>query len=184
MLIKIVISSVRQFYLKIKDLSNTVEAVYFIGPESDNVLEKLVKTPIATNVKSLNSEVDGIEVGSNKRIVYEIARKIGLKVPETEIIEIDESFENIRKKIKDIGYPSIIKPIMGVSCDGLSVVKIQSHLHDAIKKVSKESTSKYFIAQKLIRGHSASVSVLSTGVEAVSVSLNKQFVNLEDPHHE
>jgi predicted ATP-grasp superfamily ATP-dependent carboligase len=73
---------------------------------------------------------------------------------------------------------------MGVSCDGLSVVKIQSHLHDAIKKVSKESTSKYFIAQKLIRGHSASVSVLSTGVEAVSVSLNKQFVNLEDPHHE
>ena len=180
----IAISSVRQFYKKIKDLSNTVEAVYFIGPESNNVLETLVKTTITSNVKSLNSEFDGIKFVSNKKIVYETARKIGLRVPETELIDVNESFENIKKIIKDFGYPSVIKPLIGVSCGGLSIIKDQTELHDAIKKVSKESNNNHFIIQKLIRGNPASVSVFATGVKAVSVSLNKQFINLEDPNHE
>ncbi|MEJ2240651.1 MAG: ATP-grasp domain-containing protein [Candidatus Bathyarchaeota archaeon] len=86
--------------------------------------------------------------------------------------------------MKDLGYPVVIKPLIGVSCSGLSFVKQQSNLSDAISKVSKEPNSSQFIAQKFIWGEPVSVSVISTGVKAVSVSLNKQFVNLTDPDHE
>ena len=60
----------------------------------------------------------------------------------------------------------------------------KSDLFDAISKVSKESNNNQFIAQKFIEGQPASVSVISTGTKAVSVSLNKQFVNLTDPYNE
>ena len=63
------ISSIRQFDTKIRDLSNSVEAVYFIGPETNNVLKRLVECTLTSDAKSLNSEIDGIEVGSNKKIV-------------------------------------------------------------------------------------------------------------------
>ncbi len=178
------ISSLGEFYTKIKDLSDNVEAVYFIGPESNNLLEKLVETTSTSDVKSLNSEVYSIKVASNKKIIYETARKLGLKVPETELIDINYGFENIKRIIRDLGYPLVIKPLIGVSCSGLSVVKNQSSLSDAIKKVSKESNNNHFFAQKLIKGVPVSVSVISTGANAASVSLNRQYVNLENPYHE
>lgn len=180
----ITISSVRQFYTKIKDISKSVDAVYFIGPESNNLLEKLVETTSTSDLKSLNSEVNDIKVCSNKKNIYEIAKKIGLIVPETEIIDIHDKFENIKKIIKDFGYPLVIKPLIGVGCGGLIVVKEKSNLSDAISKVSKESDNNQFIAQKFIEGQPASVSVISTGTKAESVSLNKQFVNLTGPDNE
>ncbi|MEJ2280542.1 MAG: ATP-grasp domain-containing protein [Candidatus Bathyarchaeota archaeon] len=180
----ITISSVKQFYTKIKDISKSADAVYFIGPESNNLLEKLVETTSNSDVKSLNSEINDIKVCSNKKNIYEIAKKIGLIVPETEIIDSHDKFENIKKIIKDFGYPLVIKPLIGVGCSGLIIVKEKSNLSDAISKVSKESNNSQFIAQKFIEGQPASVSVISTGTKAVSVSLNKQFVNLTDPYNE
>ena len=180
----ITISSVRQFYTKIKDISKSANAVYFIGPESNNLLEKLVETTSTSNVKSLNSEVNDIKVCSNKKNIYEKAKKIGLIVPETAIIDIHDKFENIKKIIKDFGYPLVIKPLIGVGCSGLIIVKEKSDLFDAISKVSKEYNNSQFIAQKFIEGQPASVSVISTGTKAVSVSLNKQFVNLTGPDNE
>ena len=180
----ITISSVRQFYTKIKDISKSADAVYFIGPESNNLLEKLVETTSTLDVKSLNSEVNDIKVCSNKKNIYEKAKKTGLIVPETAIIDIHDKFENIKKIIKDFGYPLVIKPLIGVGCCGLIIVKEKSDLFDAISKVSKESNNNQFIAQKFIEGQPASVSVISTGTKAVSVSLNKQFVNLTDPYNE
>jgi predicted ATP-grasp superfamily ATP-dependent carboligase len=51
----------------------------------------------------------------------------------------------------------------------------------AVKKIKQESTSKKFIVQKLLRGKAASVCVFSTGVKALSVTLNKQLVTLASP---
>ncbi|MEJ2240650.1 MAG: hypothetical protein P8Y18_00675 [Candidatus Bathyarchaeota archaeon] len=60
----IAISSVKQFFTKIKNLSNSVDAVYLIGPESNNLLEKLVEATSTSDVRSLNSQINGIKVSS------------------------------------------------------------------------------------------------------------------------
>jgi predicted ATP-grasp superfamily ATP-dependent carboligase len=52
----------------------------------------------------------------------------------------------------------------------------------AIKKITRESSSEYFVAQNLVRGISVSASVMSTGEKAFPVTLNKQIVTLASPH--
>jgi predicted ATP-grasp superfamily ATP-dependent carboligase len=69
----------------------------------------------------------------------------------------------------------------GVGCDGLSVVRNENQVASAVDKVIEQSSSKYFIAQELIHGIAVSVSLISTGNEALPISLNKQNVSLMTP---
>ena len=79
-------------------------------------------------------------------------------------------------------YPLVFKPLDGVSCGGLSIVKDEKDIEDAVKKVAKESTDELFIAQKLVKGKAVSVSVISTGDKTLPVTLNRQFVTLASPN--
>jgi predicted ATP-grasp superfamily ATP-dependent carboligase len=51
----------------------------------------------------------------------------------------------------------------------------------AVDKIKQESASKHFLVQELVSGAAASVSLLSTGSDAVPVSLNRQDVTIETP---
>jgi predicted ATP-grasp superfamily ATP-dependent carboligase len=82
---------------------------------------------------------------------------------------------------EEIGFPAVFKPPNGVGCTGISVVKSKRAVASAVSKIIGESSGKYFMAQELIRGVSASVSLISTGGEALPVSLNKQNVSLATP---
>ncbi len=75
----------------------------------------------------------------------------------------------------------VFKPVDGVGCSGLSIVKEEAQVERAIAKIKAESTNKHFIAQEFIQGESASVSLLSTGKKAMALSLNKQNVTLAEP---
>ncbi len=78
-------------------------------------------------------------------------------------------------------YPLIFKPLDGVGCGGLSIVKDVENIEDAVKKVAKKSTDEFFIAQNLVKGKAVSVNVISTGDKTLPVTLNRQFVKLEPP---
>ena len=178
------VSSPHELSTKLKELSSVADAVYVIAPESGQVLEKLVHTIEVSGGTSLNCEIDAIERVSNKMTAYETIKKRGLKVPETVLLDIHEKTENIRRLIKELGYPLVIKPLDGVSCSGLSLVKDENKIAGAVKKVARESISKHFITQKLIRGKAASACVISTGDKALSVTLNSQLVTLASPDEE
>jgi predicted ATP-grasp superfamily ATP-dependent carboligase len=175
------VSAPNEFYAKLKELSGRVDAVYVIAPESGQVLEKLVEAVEASGGTSLNCEVDAIKRVSNKMTAYETLEKRGLKAPKTVLLGVHEKPENIRCSVKELGYPMVFKPLDGVSCDGLSVIKDESEIAAAVKKVTRESMSEWFIAQQLINGEAASVSVFSTGERALSATLNRQFVVLASP---
>jgi len=178
------VSSSNELYAKLKELASVVDAVYVIAPESGQVLEKLVEIIEVSGGTSLNCEVDAIKQVSNKRTAYEELERMGLKVPETVLLDIHEKTENIKRLIKELGYPLVFKPLDGVSCSGLSLVKDEGGIAAAVKKVRQESMSNHFIAQKVIRGKAASVCVISTGDKALSVTLNKQLVTLASPDEE
>jgi len=157
---------------------------YVVAPESGQVLEKLVENIEFSGGASLNCEINAIKQVSNKMTVYETIRKIGLKVPETVLLDIHEKTGNIKRLTKELGYPLVFKPLDGVSCGGLSLVKDEEDIAGAVKKAAHESRNKQFIAQKLIKGKAASACVISTGDKAVAVTLNRQFVTLASPDEE
>jgi predicted ATP-grasp superfamily ATP-dependent carboligase len=173
-----------EVYEKLKDVSGLVDGVYVIAPESGQVLEKLIKTVEDSGGNSLNCESVSVELVSNKMEAYQIFKKNGLRVPETVLIGANEKVENVRGLVKDLGYPLVVKPLDGVSCGGLSVVKDERKIAFAVKKVAQESNKKQYVVQKLINGKAASACVLSTGEKAMAVSLNMQQVILSSPTNE
>ena len=70
----------------------------------------------------------------------------------------------------------IFKPVDGAGCSGLSVVRNASHVADALIKTRRESSSRRVMAQELVEGVAASVSIISAGSEALPIALNKQNV--------
>jgi len=175
------VSSHKEFYANLEELSGRVDATYIIAPESGQVMEKLVQTVEASGGTSINCEIDAIKKVSNKMKTYEILKQNKLKTPETVLLDINEKTKNIINLTKDLGCPMVFKPLDGVSCDGLSIVQDEGDITEAVKKVARESMRKQFIAQKLISGEAASACVISTGDKALSVTLNRQFVTLASP---
>ncbi len=178
------VSSSHELSAKVKEFSAMADAVYVIAPESGQVLDNLVGNIEASGGTSLNCEADAIRQVSNKMTAYETMKKRELKVPETVLVDIHEKTENIKSLTKELGYPLVFKPLDGVSCGGLSLVKDDDNIGDAVKKVAHESMSRQFIAQKAIRGKAASACVISTGYKAVAVTLNRQLVTLASPDEE
>jgi len=178
------VSSSHELSAELTELSAAADAVYIIAPESGQVLEKLVENIEASDGTSLNCEADAIRQVSNKMTAYETIKKRGLKVPETVLLNIHEKPENIKRLTKELGYPLVFKPLEGVSCGGLSLVKDEGDVAGAVKKVARESMSKQFIAQKLIRGKAASACIISTRNKAVAVTLNRQLITLASPYEE
>ena len=178
------VSSPEELDGKFRELSGVADAVYVIAPESGQVLEKLVENIESSGGTSLNCQIDAIKRVSNKMKTYEALEKRGIKVPETVLLDMHEQTGNIWRLTKEMGYPLVFKPVDGVSCSGLSLVKDEGSIAVAVKKVARESLGNYFIVQRLIRGKGASVCVISTGEKALAVTLNKQFVTLAPPEEE
>ncbi|MCK5563311.1 ATP-grasp domain-containing protein, partial [Candidatus Bathyarchaeota archaeon] len=176
------ISSSSELNENLKKLSEAVEAVYIIAPESGQTLQKLVELVETSGGLSLNSQIGAIKKASNKMTTYKLLKRNGVVVPETVMISLHENVKHIRHAVKELGVPLIFKPVDGVGCCGLSVVKDESHMVAAVKKIAKESLSEHFIAQKLIEGISVSASVISTGEKALPITLNKQMVTLASPY--
>lgn len=178
------ISSSNGLANRLRELSVSADAVYIVAPESGQVLEKLVENVEASGGTSLNCPVDAIKRVSNKMKTYETLEKKGVKVPETVMLGILEKTRNISRLIKEFKYPLIFKPLDGVGCSGLNLVKDEGSIAAALKKVAHESKNHYFLVQELIRGTAASICMFSTGKKALAVTLNKQFVTLEPPDGE
>jgi predicted ATP-grasp superfamily ATP-dependent carboligase len=180
----VIVSSPHELSAKLKELSNLVDAVYFIAPESGQVLKNLMEHIESFGCASLNCEIGAIKCVSNKMKMYEMLKKRGFKVPETVLVDTHKKIEDIKILTRDLGYPLVFKPLDGVSCGGLSLVRNDANIAEAIKKIEKESMNKQFIAQKMIRGKATSACVISTGEKAVAVTLNRQLVTLALPNEQ
>jgi predicted ATP-grasp superfamily ATP-dependent carboligase len=172
--------SSREAQANLRKISEQTDAAYVIAPETDDVLRSLVEIVDQTGAASLNCSASAIEKVSNKAVFYDFVKKMGLRVPETMPFSVADDLEEIKKTVRGI-YPLIFKPANGVSGCGLSVVRNEEHVAGAVGKIIKETSSKQFVAQELIKGAAASVSLFSTGIDAVSISLNRQDVTIETP---
>ena len=176
------IFSSREAEVSIRKFSEQADAAYVIAPETDGVLQSLVEAIEQTGATSLNCSASAIKEVSDKAGFYEFLRKLGGPLPETIMFNVTDDLKEIKKAVRgSLNFPLIFKSSDGVSCCGLSVVRNEENVAGAVGKIKKESSSKHFLVQELIKGAAASVSLLSTGSSVLPISLNRQDITLETP---
>jgi predicted ATP-grasp superfamily ATP-dependent carboligase len=172
--------SSRETRANLHKIAEQVDAAYIIAPETDGVLRSLVELVDQKGTTSLNCSASAIEKVSNKTFFYNFVKKMGLRTPETMTFSTADDLMEMKKAVRG-SYPLIFKPANGVGGCGLSLVRNQDHVAEAVEKIRRETSSTQFVAQDLIAGAAASVSLLSTGREALAISLNRQDVKIKTP---
>jgi predicted ATP-grasp superfamily ATP-dependent carboligase len=153
-----------------------------IAPETEGVLQSLVESVEQTGVASLNCPASTIGKVVDKVVLHASLRKLGVSTPETIMFSVADDEKEIKQSIQGkLNFPLIFKPSNDVGCCGLSVVRDERQVAGAVGKIKGESPSKRFVAQEFIDGAAASVSLVSTGSEALSISLNRQDVTIGAP---
>lgn len=176
---KIPVSSFQFAEKTLEKASETSDAAYIIAPETHQTLELLIETVEHSGVASLNCQSNTIQKVSNKAVLYETLKKTGAPTPQTVTCNVFDDSEKIKTDIKsEFNYPVIFKPLEGVSCEGLSVVRSDRQIPNAVKKIKSESSGSEFLIQELISGEAASVSLIATENKALPLSLNRQNITL------
>ncbi len=157
------------------------DAIYIIAPETSQTLERLVSLAEKSGVLSLNCNAAAIQKTADKAALYERLANDGFQVPETTVLSTSDSPEQIEAALSDLSFPLVFKPIDGVGCSGISMVKDASQIGLAVEKIKRQSSHIKFVAQQYVEGESASVCLLSDGKKANALSLNRQNVTLNEP---
>ena len=131
----------------------------FIAGENNNNLYNITKILEYNNVKLYTSSPNACLITSDK---YETFMQLKGIVPQPET----------SKAIDDVkSYDKIIaKPINGVDCENI-------HIITDLKDFNQSSQ---MIFQEYIEGVDVSVSLISDGVNAIPISLNRQYIKLND----
>ena len=166
-------------------LSNTAkinDAFFVVAPETGQTLHSLVELTRKTGKVSLNCDSSAIKKVSDKMVLYEVLENNGLLLPKTLVLNVNDDLAEVKRFIKDkFTYPIVFKPVDGVSCGGLTIIKEDRQVKKAIAKIKAESSEKKFIVQEFIEGEAASVSLICTKNKAVAISLNQQTINVASP---
>jgi predicted ATP-grasp superfamily ATP-dependent carboligase len=166
----------------LNNIARINDAICIIAPETGQTLQQLVTVAEQTGKISLNCESNAIAQAADKTTLYKSLEKLEL-APKTKILSTDVDLAETKRCIKEeLSYPLILKPVDGVGCSGLSLLKEDAQIEKAIAKIREKSSGKQFIAQQYLDGECASVTLLSTGKKTVALSLNKQNVTLAEPN--
>jgi predicted ATP-grasp superfamily ATP-dependent carboligase len=174
--------SSREAQAAIRKVSASADVAYVIAPETQGALQSLVESVERTGIALLNCPASAIGKVVDKTFLHESLKKLGVPTPETITFSVADGIEEIKRAIHGrLRFPLIFKPSNDVSCCGLSVVRNARQVIGAVGKIKQESASKRFLAQEFIDGAAASVSLVSTGSGALSISLNRQDVTIGAP---
>jgi hypothetical protein len=164
------------------DAAKINDAVYVIAPETGQTLQSLVQLVEHTGKVSLNCDARAIQKVADKTVLYETLKKNDLPTPKTVVLNADGNLAEVKQTIRSkFSYPLVFKPIDGVNCGGLSIVKEDTQVEKAVAKVKAELAGNRFIVQEFIVGEAESVSVLCTCSRALAISLNRQNVKVAVP---
>ena len=176
------ISSFTNLQDAIIELSEVIDAAYIIAPETNGILQSILQIIEYAGIISLNCSISGIEKVSDKKYFNKSLKKINVNIPKSIGFSLSENLSNVKTKIsKNLCFPIVIKPSQGTSCEGISIVRNEKKLRNAITKIKEKTISTNFLAQEYIKGNSVSISLLSTGNKVIFISLNKQKIILAEP---
>lgn len=122
------------------------------------------------------NSVEGLERARNRHLTREIALRYGAAVPITYTAINQKQFESA---VNHLDIPFLVKPQYGSGGFHSRVF----HSNDDIDHYANHhrfSANDPILVQQLIKGTDASVSVISTGKKAVTLSVNEQLIGLPE----
>ncbi len=178
-----------------------------IAPETDDLLAGLIKQAEDCGVKTLGCTPAAIRTTGDKWKCHKKLSNAGLLLPETTIVEtglihrstlrsssycggralmamagqepVSTNRLDTPEIARDIKFPFVIKPIDGVGCEGVNLVKDVKMLCTLIE--DNQLYSDRVLLQEYIKGEHRSLSILSTGKEYLILSLNRQYISEGTP---
>jgi predicted ATP-grasp superfamily ATP-dependent carboligase len=162
--------------------AESADAAFVVAPESGHVLQSIVECLETTGTLSLNCQAAGIETASEKAALTNRLQNLGLNFPKTATFSTSDPDEEIAQTVGNmLGFPAVLKPLYGAGCGGLSILENGRQVAAAVDKLKRENAGDQFFVQELISGVPVSVSLISTGTEALPISLNLQKITLASP---
>ncbi|MCG2828813.1 ATP-grasp domain-containing protein [Methanothermobacter sp. K4] len=131
------------------------DACIFIAAEEDMELYKLTELVEDSGVLLLGSTSEAVRICSDKRMTYRALRGVAPLIRTYGMDDLGELPSRV-----------LIKPADGVACQGIRILEARD-LHDIPENM---------IIQEFVEGESVSVSLLSDGIRALPISLNRQNI--------
>ena len=162
-------------YAVLEKLAGQCEAALIIAPESDGILASLSALMVSNGARLLGSSAGSVAAAADKWACHQLFCQAGLPTPETDCVDADGA----RKAASNIGFPLVIKPVDGVSCEGIGLVPDVPSLHAALEK--SRYADRRFLLQRYIEGEHASACLLVSGSGNLCLSINRQFIEIGLP---
>ncbi len=129
------------------------------------------------NIPLLSCGSAAVAIASDKALCYDLFRQAELPTPLTR----QASFSTASQVADQVGYPVVIKPVDGVGCEGVCLVREPAELAGALALVHQATTHGEIILQRFVAGVHASVSLLAAGAQSLPLSLNGQAIKIGCP---
>ncbi|MFX1561684.1 MAG: ATP-grasp domain-containing protein [Promethearchaeota archaeon] len=110
----------------------------------------------------------------NRNQIATLAEKCGASIPDTYSFSNMETF---RQAINRLDLPVVVKPKRGSGGFHTRLIQTEDEVEQYLRQHRFEPEDS-MIVQELIKGTDASVSILGTGKEAYTVSINEQLIGL------
>ncbi len=160
-----------------RSLLSKCDATLIIAPETDGVLARLSAAAEEAGVTLLGSTSAAAAAASHKGTCSGRFRSAGLPVPPTRQV----SFSNAPRAAWELGYPLVAKPIDGAGCEGVYLIAGQADLSRTLSRLRRSTHQEEILLQRFVDGTHASVSLLVAGGRAVTLSLNRQEIDVGRP---
>lgn len=148
-----------------------------VAPEEDHILYEITKILEEKDVDIIGSSSDAVLACSDKFETYNLLKD---SFP---MIRCEKVFFSYLKNYKNLfahGKKMLVKPADGVSCSGVRIVRSYADFIKASAHLKRTTKLPFFLLQDYVEGISTSVSILSTGKEAMPLSLNLQNIGLDN----
>lgn len=150
---------------ELRKLARLYDLTYVIAPEDDwllaHILEELEGFHICSNHETVRKV-------SDKSVTMSELSRIGLKTPKTLAYTPENPLD-----LDPLKPPFIVKPRTGTGCEGLKLFQSSAGLKCFLLNKKRE-----FLIQEFVKGIPASVSLLTNGLKALPISLNRQFISI------
>lgn len=181
----IIINENLEEFLK-NNLDGFTKAIY-IAAENDNHLYNIAEILEKNNIFTYNSSANACFKSSDKFLLFEEMYGI-VSQPLSHKFKIDSkgywkrAIENLYKKWQAEDLLSklkiIIKPINGVDCENIVILDDINDLNYDLEKIFPPQSR--IIVQEYIEGEDVSVSLLVSNNQAIPLSVNKQFIDINN----
>jgi predicted ATP-grasp superfamily ATP-dependent carboligase len=153
------------------------DAALIIAPESNGILSRLSELVEKEGVMLLGSSAPATAIAGDKAACGKILSLANLPIPKT----CTADFSSAAGIAEQMGYPLVLKPLDGVSSEGICLVDDPADIPAALANLRKCTSRERILLQSFVDGIHASVSLLVAEKRCLSLSLNRQLIRTGIP---